>query len=156
MGSSPAALFRCSERSPGCSAADARCGPGGPRSGSPCSTASAACPPIGRVVCGVFLLVLRGEIWDAKTQTDLTGDVAASVTALLCPRASWQGCSFAVVCGFGRAVSRGVRLRRRRSWCHTNIWQVRLVVAGNGLAHSGRWTAATALVQQRGGMAFVA
>jgi hypothetical protein len=71
-----------------------------------------------------LLLEFGGEFFDADNVFGLTGGMAASTTARLCPRASWQGCFLAAVRGLGQGHLRGVRLRRRRSWCLVSTWQV--------------------------------
>jgi hypothetical protein len=89
-------------------------------------------PPTSEKVEAVLWLLFGGEFGDADKLTGLTGGVVASVTARLCPRASWRGCSFAVVRGLGRAILRGVRLRRRRPWHLASTWRL-----GGGLGRSG-------------------
>jgi hypothetical protein len=105
----------------------ARPGPGGPSSGGswqhgPCGSHSS------RKVVVMFLLLCGGELLDANKVNGLTGDIVALATAWLCPRgfvpgrrdegASLRWCAVSI-----EAVLRGVRLRRRRSWCLVSTWQ---------------------------------
>jgi hypothetical protein len=67
-------------------------------------------PPTSEKVEALLWLQFSGEFRYADKFTGLTGDVVALVIVRLCPWASWRGCFFAVVCGLGWAVLRGVKL----------------------------------------------